>query len=1260
MTYFISTSGSDSSGTGTLANPWGTFLKLNSIALVAGDIVYFRAGTYNATNSTPTAGQYVVISGKNGTSANPILISSYPPDFSSGGRVVLNLNSPVPPNTGAGLDVFTLAACSWIKIYGIAIDGPLQATTGNLPACWVVATNNGLFTGTKCHDITFENCEARNSMNGFVCPGGDNITYLNCDVHHMKDPFTGGTTGPYSGADGFSRTGTGNLSQNTIYKNCRSWNNTDDGWDCFNTAGLITYDGCWSFKNGYDENDVPRGDGNGFKMGPNGGTTGLLRLANNCLAFANKNHGFDQNDGTCTARFYNCSSINNVVNDWKFGFHTPIAHIFRNNLSLVPPGGLAGHDTSSSSSTDDDAWDASFNSWQLAVTVNSSDFTNLNIAELSSARQPDGSLPVIGCAHLVAGSDLIDKGTNVGLPFNGSFPDLGAFETGSVAPPNTVWWVATTGNDSTNTGMSSSSPFLTLAKAESVVAAGHVVNIQNGTYAGITTSHNGTSGNNIVFQAVNSGGVNISSVITIPNNFRTFKGMVFTGLASRAMDVQGANNLLQNITVNINYTSDYGIRVGQDSVTGGTAASNNVLDNVRVVSSVGLATNQTVHGVLFGGGGTGNVLKNSYISNTSYGLVNKGEIATLCFNNVFNFTNTVSNSAMYDKASSNSQYFNNTCRMFGSGYGFLIQQDDITLQLSSGAIVRNNIFVRGSADPIIGVGNGQTPASIATMTNNCYQYTTGSVFHVNSPVADYQTLAQWQSATGKDSSSIAATPTFVNNGGTTSADYKPTAGSPVINAGVAIASRTTDAGGQNIIGNPDIGAWEFQVAGGAAIYYIDTNHPSASNSNNGTSLSTPWKDFQGIPNHINTVANFVPGDVINIRAGTYVGPTTNLISECLLINGQNGSSAAHILITAYPPDFACGARVIFDCTNVVHDQDCAGIVLRNCSWIDVSGIYVKGPGQRPGSGGTGTTNSGIWSDGTSNNIFINCEASNTMFGFRLDNGTNTSYNNCDSHDNADPLTTSSPNNQGSGFWRRLGTNTATGTVYYGCRAWYNSNTGFDVASSGGVVDYDHCWAYKNGQNSVGTLLGVGIGFRAGPDNGTTGIRRNFRFCVAANNRFHGYDQNTGTATSQFYNCDAINNGGNDWKYGYNLGIAHVFWNDLSFGNCPSGSGCVPIDGSPSSGDSGSWNQSNNSWMVAGTIDASDFKSLDDTQLLSARLCNTELPFDTITYAHPANGSELIDAGRNVGFPFQGLAPEIGAFEVTPSLLKPYSFGLIIV
>src|SRR5581483_7507038 len=68
------------------------------------------------------------------------------------------------------------------------------------------------------------------------------------------------------------------------------------------------------------------------------------------------------------------------------------------------------------------------NSWTLPVTVSSADFTSLDATQLTSPRNADGSLPDITFMHLKTGSDLINAGTNVGLPFVGSAPDLGAFE----------------------------------------------------------------------------------------------------------------------------------------------------------------------------------------------------------------------------------------------------------------------------------------------------------------------------------------------------------------------------------------------------------------------------------------------------------------------------------------------------------------------------------------------------------------------------------------------------------------------------------------------------------------------------------------------------------------------------------------------------------------------------------------------------------------------------------------------------------------
>jgi hypothetical protein len=63
---------------------------------------------------------------------------------------------------------------------------------------------------------------------------------------------------------------------------------------------------------------------------------------------------------------------------------------------------------------------ATNNSWNLAVTVSSGDFTSVDESLAMGARQAEGSLPNNSFMRLVVGSDLIDKGVNVGLPWIGS------------------------------------------------------------------------------------------------------------------------------------------------------------------------------------------------------------------------------------------------------------------------------------------------------------------------------------------------------------------------------------------------------------------------------------------------------------------------------------------------------------------------------------------------------------------------------------------------------------------------------------------------------------------------------------------------------------------------------------------------------------------------------------------------------------------------------------------------------------------------
>ena len=71
-----------------------------------------------------------------------------------------------------------------------------------------------------------------------------------------------------------------------------------------------------------------------------------------------------------------------------------------------------------------------------AYSLSSADFISTDPSGLTSQRQSDGSLPDINFFKLVQGSDLIDKGADVGLAYSGSAPDIGAFEfqAGSPSP----------------------------------------------------------------------------------------------------------------------------------------------------------------------------------------------------------------------------------------------------------------------------------------------------------------------------------------------------------------------------------------------------------------------------------------------------------------------------------------------------------------------------------------------------------------------------------------------------------------------------------------------------------------------------------------------------------------------------------------------------------------------------------------------------------------------------------------------------------
>jgi len=470
----------------------------------------------------------------------------------------------------------------------------------------------------------------------------------------------------------------------------------------------------------------------------------------------------------------------------------------------------------------------------------------------------------------------------------------------------TTYYVSTNGSDS-NPG-TSGSPFLTLGKAESVVTGGDVVMIADGTYnigTPLSITHNGSVGNYITFKAVNPGNVILNGWISIDAGYRVFEGFAFTQSTNggRAFWIKNANNLIKNCTVNVTASTGYGIQVGTDANTGGEAADNNVLDNVRVIGT----STGTIHGIIFGGGGSGNVLKNSYISNTYYGIVDKAETNTLIYNNVFNFTAASLYTCIYGKGATNSQYYNNVLRSSSGSYGVLMAASDGGTPLATGIVINNNVFIKNSSDPSI--YNGTTGTNTFISDYNCYQYTSGTVFF-NSGATSYSSLSSWQSASGQDAHSIAGSPTFTNSSGTLSTitDYKPTSTSPVIDAGIAIASRTTDAANNSMSGKPDIGPYEF---GGAAAatnkqpaanagpdqsFFFPTNSTTLTGSGidaDGTISSYQWTKIQGPAQYNIASPTLAKTSISNLEIGVYLFELTVTDNS-----GATGKDTVQITVNA--------------------------------------------------------------------------------------------------------------------------------------------------------------------------------------------------------------------------------------------------------------------------------------------------------------------------------------------------------------------------
>lgn len=443
-----------------MASPFASWAQAQTAAS-PGDTIYFRGGTYKyaattSTCSSPNATIHAVVLSKSGASGNPIKYWAYP-----GEKPVFDFSGITDATKYSCRQVGVLVAANWLHLKGLELTGALQINNLNHES-WCVYVAGG-------SNNIFELLDAHHNMGpGFFLEHGSNNTFLNCDSHENEDTLT--SNGDGQSADGFGchpkiAGDTGNL-----FHGCRAWWNSDDAWDLINSREACTVEYSWAWYQGYKPDAVnagqpvplPAGNGNGFKGGGYGNPqtnvpspTPQHNIWFNA-AFYNKANGLYANHEIVSPFFYNNTSFNNGTDVNMLGLNgTTVTSvgILRNNIAYSNDRhALISNMTNGGPISDQfNSWDATLN-----LTVTDADFQSVAFAPpagcpapfapggtpcckptdmtcfagMASARQPDGSLPVLPFLRLATTSALIAKGANVGFPYSGKAPDLGCFDTG--------------------------------------------------------------------------------------------------------------------------------------------------------------------------------------------------------------------------------------------------------------------------------------------------------------------------------------------------------------------------------------------------------------------------------------------------------------------------------------------------------------------------------------------------------------------------------------------------------------------------------------------------------------------------------------------------------------------------------------------------------------------------------------------------------------------------------------------------------------
>lgn len=420
-------------------------------------------------------------------------------------------------------------------------------------------------------------------------------------------------------------------------------------------------------------------------------------------------------------------------------------------------------------------------------------------------------------------------------------------------------------------------------------------------------------------------------------------------------------------------------------------------------------------------------------------------------------------------------------------------------------------------------------------------------------------------------------------------------------------------------------------------YYIS---PSGNDATGDGSRERP---FYSLQKAVDLVA---PGDTIFMFGGVYQYNTRVTIKTV-------GTPEENIWLRSMP-----GERAILDFSAMADADANQGIRLTGSYW-HFYGFDIKGAGDngllierdKPSGGDYSTIKDSTHQ--AHHNIIEYCSFyENRDSGIQLKNLA--AYNriiNCDSYYNRD-----ASDGDADGFAPKL--TVGDSNYFYGCRAWQNSDDGFDLylkATEDGFPDdmttiIENCWVFSNGYLKDGSpSSGNGNGFKLG-GSGNKDQRHNviLRRCLSFENLQKGFDQNSNMGNMTLINC---------------TGFAHPYLENSSHftyridgTTLPSGKqlvyvNCVAVWDGITDRKKSAWAPCE---MIGGVsitnnlqTSPSDYISIDTTGVRGPRKADGSLPDVNFMHIAPGN-TRLIDTGTPWdGITYTGSAPDLGAFETEP-------------